>query len=74
MNLWRHNESCDTCGRFISIGALGVSWAQQWSYSMDGTPDLHDPRYRCSACTDKRGIPSTNCGNPENYHGRNPVP
>jgi hypothetical protein len=37
---------------------------------MDGTPDLHDPTYRCSPCTDQHGRKQTNCGNPESYMGR----
>ena len=41
---------------------------------MDGTPDLHDPTYRCSPCTDSHGIKSTNCNESRaKYHGRNPT-
>lgn len=64
-------EACDICGRFVSVGGPGVSWGQSWSYDMSGTPDLHDPTYRCSSCTDKHGIVETNCAYPERYHGRN---
>lgn len=70
---WHEQPSCDRCGRFLKMDAPGVSWCQTWSYSMDGTPDLHDPTYRCSPCTDKHGIKPTNCAHPEQYHGRNPA-
>ena len=63
---------CDTCGRFVSPWALGVSGSQRWSETWDG-PDLHEPVYRCSACTDKHGIRGTNCYNPERYQWRNPA-
>lgn len=68
-------ERCDMCGRFVNGSAPGVSWSQQWSYGMDGTPDLHDPTIRCSKCTDKHGIRPTNCceTNGNKYHGRNPT-
>lgn len=63
---------CECCGKFVQQGAPGVSWAYQWSYSSDGTPDLHDPTYRCSPCTDKHGLRGTNCNESESkYHGRN---
>ena len=39
---------------------------------MDGTPDLHDPTYRCSLCTDLHGIRPSNCTPPEKYAYRNP--
>jgi len=66
-------ERCEFCGRFVSQDGPGVSWRQTWSYDMDGTPNLHDPRYRCSPCTDVHGIGATNCANPSRYSGRNPL-
>lgn len=66
-------DRCDACGHFIKYDAPGVSWSQTWSYAMDGTPDLHDPIYRCGPCTEKNGALETNCGNPERYKGRNPA-
>lgn len=65
---------CDACGRFLNPAAPGVSWSQTWSYCMDGSPDLHDPGFRCSPCTDKFGVRDTNCAHPERYQGRNPTP
>jgi len=62
-------ERCDVCGRFVNCGAPGVSWSQTWGYSMDGTPDLHDPRFRCAGCTAKEGPRETNCAHPERYSG-----
>lgn len=64
-------DRCDTCGKFHSTEQPGASWGQYWSYAMDGSPDLHDPRYRCAACTDRIGEVGTNCI-PEGYAGRNP--
>lgn len=64
---------CDACGRFLSEGAPGVSWSQWWSYEMDGTPNLHDPIFRCSTCTDAYGIPPTNCAPAYPGQGRNPT-
>lgn len=66
-------DRCDKCGRFVQQLAPGVSWCQTWSYDMSGTPDLHDPTYRCSPCTDKHGVKVTNCAHPERYSGRNPI-
>lgn len=66
-------DRCDRCGQYVTTTSPGVSWCQTWSYDMGGTPNLHDPTYRCSPCTDKHGVEPTNCGNPENYHGRNPT-
>ncbi len=63
---------CDTCGKFVSPQGAGVSWSQTWSQTWDG-PDLHDPVYRCSSCTDIYGIRHTNCGQPHLYQGRNPL-
>ena len=65
---------CDCCGRFVREGGSGVSWSQQWSYDYEGTPDLHDPTFRCSPCTDEHGVKPTNCNetNGGKYHGRNP--
>jgi hypothetical protein len=37
---------------------------------MAGEPNLHEPEFRCSPCTDKDGIRETNCGNPAGYQGR----
>lgn len=66
---------CNKCGRYVNDGAPGVSWAQSWSTGWGGVPDLHDPGFRCSPCTDKHGIPPTNCNETERkYHGRNPTP
>lgn len=63
---------CDTCGRFVRPMAPGVSSSQSWSYEMDGSPCLNDPTYRCSPCTDARGVRGTNCVPAEHYAGRNP--
>jgi len=68
----QYQERCDVCGKFVSACAPGVSWSQQWSYDYDGTPDLHDPTYRCSSCTDTHGVKPTNCHG-ERYSGRNPL-
>lgn len=64
-------EKCQSCGQFMSCGEVGASWAQSWSYSMDGTPDLHDPEWQCSKCTEKHGRLTTNCAHPEQYSGIN---
>lgn len=64
-------DRCDICGRFVSLGSPGVSWSTQWGYDMSGTPDLHDPTFRCSPCTDLHGVEPTNCVG-ENWAGRNP--
>lgn len=66
---------CDCCGRFIAAAAPGVSWSQSWSYDMSGCPDLHDPTYRCSPCTDINGIKPTNCNETSGskYNGRTPA-
>lgn len=66
-----HIENCDICGRFVSIGAPGASWSQQWWHDMSGFPELGDPVWRCSPCTDKHGVAPTNCA--PNYcgNGRN---
>lgn len=71
---WDEKDHCDTCGRFIKYDAPGVSWSQTWSYDMDGTPDLHDPGYRCGPCSEKCGPRGTNCQHPEQYSGQNPTP
>jgi len=69
-----YQERCDCCGRFVNLAAPGVSWSQSYGYCMDGTPDLHDPTYRCSPCTDKLGVKPTNCNESGGkYHGRNPL-
>ncbi len=65
-------ERCAACGHFVNPSAPGVSWGQSWSYDMSGEPNLHDPEFMCSACTDKHGGPPTNCAHPERYSGRNP--
>lgn len=69
-----YQERCDSCGKFISLGAPGVSWSQDWQWSW-GEPDLNDPTYRCNDCTEKLGIKPTNCQETETvkYHGRNPT-
>lgn len=68
-------DRCAMCGRYISTGAPGVSWSQNWSTGWGGTPDLHDPAYRCSPCTDKHGVAPTNCNEAHGkYRGRNPAP
>jgi len=59
---------CVSCGRFLKF-EVGCSWAQSWSYCMDGTPDLHDPRWQCKPCTEKHGPLTTNCANPQWYSG-----
>jgi hypothetical protein len=66
-------DHCDRCGRFVRLDGPGVSWAQTWGYDFYGTPDLHDPHYRCSRCTDEQGPLATNCAHPERYSGRNPT-
>lgn len=73
MAWFQTNDRCELCGCFLNPSAPGVSWSQSWGYCMDGSPDLYDPTYRCSACTDKAGIRPTNCvaGYPGN--GRNPT-
>jgi hypothetical protein len=71
---WDERDKCVTCGHFIKYDAPGVSWSQTWGYDMDGTPDLHDPRYRCDRCTAKIGPLKTNCAHPERYSGINPPP
>lgn len=63
---------CQSCGRFVSPGAPGVSSWQTWSYCMDGSPDLHDPVFQCSPCTDKHGYEFSNCHPPSAYQWRNP--
>jgi hypothetical protein len=69
-----YQTRCDCCGHFVQEGAPGVSWAQQWSYDYEGTPDLHDTTFRCSPCTDKHGMKGTNCDETRGkYHGRNPI-
>lgn len=71
---WAHLQSrCDQCGRFVNERAPGVSWGQTWSYCTDGSPDLNDPVYRCSPCTDLHGIPPTNCDPRYPGQGRNPA-
>lgn len=67
----RPTFNCDCCGKFVSIGAPGVSWSQQWGYDMSGCPDLYDPTFRCSPCTDKYGIAPTNCAPSYRGNGRN---
>lgn len=67
-------DRCDLCGRFLSVGAPGVSWSQSWGYCMDGSPDLYDPTFRCSPCTDAAGIKPTNCAASYIGNGRNPLP
>ncbi len=63
---------CDRCSEPILTEAAGVSWSQTWHYAK-GSPDLDDPVYRCSPCTDTHGIRPTNCAHPERYQGRNPT-
>lgn len=72
MTYYGYPFKCDTCGRFVRADSPGVSTSQSWSYDMSGTPDLHDPTYRCSPCTDKRGVKPSNCHPPEAYAWRNP--
>lgn len=73
MTYYGYPFKCDTCGRFVKESAPGVSTSQSWSYDMSGTPDLHDPTFRCSPCTDKRGVKPTNCLQPSSYAWRNPT-
>jgi hypothetical protein len=63
---------CQSCGRYMTPGAPGVSSWQTWGYCMDGSPDLHDPVFQCSLCTDKNGYQHSNCHPPEAYQWRNP--
>lgn len=65
-------DRCDTCGQYRRADQPGASWGQYWSYDMSGTPDLHDPRFRCAACTDRIGEVGTNCHG-TGYAGRNPA-
>lgn len=67
-------ERCGMCGRFVSPNGPGVSWSQNWSTGWGGVPDLHDPAFRCSPCTDTHGIAESNC-NPAagTWSGRNPI-
>ncbi len=37
-----YQEKCDNCGRFLSVGAPGVSWSQSWGYDWEGCPDQRD--------------------------------
>jgi len=64
-------DRCDVCGRFLSVGAPGVSWSQSWGYCMDGSPELYDPTFRCSPCTDTWGVKPTNCADSYIGNGRN---
>lgn len=64
----RAAPQCGACGKFMKC-ETGASWAQQWSYSMDGSPELHEPRWQCKPCTDQHGPLDTNCGSPERYSG-----
>jgi hypothetical protein len=68
------SERCDLCGRFINPNAPGVSWSQSWGYCMDGSPDLYDPTYRCSPCTDAAGVKPSNCATGYPGNGRNDPP
>lgn len=61
-------DKCVSCGRFFRYEP-GASWAQQWSYAMDGSPDLQDPQWQCKNCTDQHGPLRTNCAYPERYSG-----
>ena len=61
MESWMPPERCDVCGRFVKAGYKGTSWSQNWSYAMDGSPDLHDPQWRCVPCTEKHGVGPSNC-------------
>jgi len=67
-------ERCNMCGRYVSPNGPGVSWSQNWSTGWGGTPDLHDPAFRCSPCTHKHGVAESNC-NPAAgpWSGRNPA-
>lgn len=68
--LWIQDQwRCVSCGRFVAPGKAGTSWAQSWSYAMDGSPDLHDPKWQCASCTEKHGPLTTNCEPPEHYSG-----
>jgi hypothetical protein len=68
MSITTGQENCRVCGRFVWPNGPGVSWAQTYTHYT-----LNDPIYRCSSCTDKHGIPETNC-NPNSgpWNGRNP--
>lgn len=59
---------CVSCGKFMAIQS-GVSWAQRWSYCMNGSPNLQDPIFQCKSCTEKHGKLTTNCAYPERYSG-----
>ncbi len=65
-------DRCEVCGRFVQTLAPGVSWSQSWGYCMDGSPDIYDPTYRCSPCTDAYGVRPSNCAPSYGGNGRNP--
>lgn len=73
MTYYGYPFKCDTCGRFVRADGPGVSTSQSWSTGWGGEPDLHDPTYRCSACTDEHGVRPSNCHPPERYAWRNPM-
>lgn len=60
---------CDVCGRFMSPGSLGTSWSIEWT-NEGGYPELHEPEWRCSPCTDKEGVKPTNCAPAYRGNGR----
>lgn len=64
---------CRRCGRYVNPVAPGVSSWQSWTYCMDGSPDLNDPVFQCSPCTDKNGYEFSNCHPPSAYQWRNPI-
>lgn len=63
---------CDKCGRFVRPNGPGVSSSQSYQQTWEG-PDLLDPTYRCSPCTDAHGIEPSNCHPPGSYAYRNPT-
>lgn len=70
---WFYQDRCDICGRFVSLGASGVSWSRSWGYDWEGCPELHDAVWRCAKCTTEHGAKETNCNESESkYHGTNP--
>lgn len=62
-------EKCVNCGRFMSPMQVGSSWAQNWRYCMDGTPELQDFVFQCAPCTERAGPLESNCANSGAYAG-----
>jgi len=63
---------CDDCGRFISYGAAGLSWADQYTFYPPGCDYVHQ---RCPRCTERLGPVTSNArphdGNMGSFQGIN---